>query len=281
MQQDQCTPTTRDLLWDDSVEALCFGAATGNWALKGRTAEESETFNPGIVGRLSVLMERHGIHRLYLPSPSRFNGLVTEADELKCRWPGMPVYRGAFVEGVTLGKIGEAVGIASGDCPTIIARNRSSLLTLSAHAGRESLYDLGEIRSGNPSRRFRSVVDAIVAALAPDGRGLEAIWAHVTCGIGREAFTHRTDDPVHGERNRLLLADLGARWGAHCVGGERIDLYAVIAAQFRALGVPDERLSFRRDCTFVDMTPEGGHRWHSNRRAKDGKRNLVVAIRRK
>lgn len=278
--EDPSVPTTRVSLWDESVEVLCFGAATGDWKLNGMTAEENETFNPGIVARMQALIGRHGANRLYLPSPSRFNGLVADATLLGVAWTDLPIYRGAFVEGVTLGKIGEACGIASSDCPTIIARNRRSLLTLSAHAGRESLYDLSELYSGTRVKTHRSVVDAIVEALAPDGR-TEDVWAHVTCGIGPAVFRHRTDDPVHGERNRRLLADWSARWGAHCVKDGDIDLAAVIAAQFRARGVPNERLSYNHECTFEAMSLKEGYRWHSHRRERDGKRNLVLAIRRK
>jgi len=275
----QTEPTTRDLLWDGSVEVLCFGAATGDWALRGMTPEENERHNPGIVGRLRTLLDRHRVGRLYLPSPGRFNGQLARPEELGVSWMDGLMFRGAYAEGVTLGKIGEAVGIASSDCPTIIARNARSLLAVGAHAGRESLYDLADLFSGHPARKYASVVDAIVEALAADGP-MDGISAHVTCGIGPMAFEHRLDDPVHGDRNRRLCAYVTERWGAQCAGDRWFSLGAIISAQFRARGVPNERLSHRHDCTYSHK--DGNRpRWNSHRRDRDGKRNFVLAIRRK
>jgi len=276
---DQTEPTTRDLLWDGSVEVLCFGAATGDWALRGMTPEENERHNPGIVRRLRALLDRHRVGRLYLPSPGRFNGQVARPEALDVGWMDGLMFRGAHAEGVTLEKIGEAVGIASSDCPTIVARNARSLLAVAAHAGRESLYDLADLASGVPVRKHASVVDAIVETLAADGPA-DGISAHVTCGIGPMAFEHRLDDPVHGDRNRRLRAYVAERWGAHCVGDRWFSLGAIISAQFRARGVPNERLSHRHDCTFSHKDGNSP-RWHSHRRDKDGKRNFVLAVRRK
>ena len=273
--EDHLEPTTRELLWDGSVEVLCFGAATGNWAMKGMTPEENERFNPGIVGRLRAVLDRHRVCRLYLPSPGRFNGQLARSDELSVSWMGGRAFRGAHAEGVALEKIGEAVGIASSDCPTVIARNARSLLAVAAHAGRESLYDLAGLYSGNPVRKHGSVVDAIVDTLGADG-----LWAHATCGIGPMAFEHRLDDPVHGDRNRRLRAYVTERWGASCAGDRWFSLGAIISAQFRAKGVPNERISHRHDCTYSHKDGNSP-RWHSHRRDKDGKRNFVLAIRRK
>lgn len=278
--EDQFIPTTRELLWDGSVEVLCFGAATGNWAMKGTMLEENERFNPGIVGRLRGLLDRHRIGRLYLPSPGRFNGRMARAEELSVSWMDGLMFRGAYAEGVALEKIGEAVGVASSDCPTIIARNASSLLAAAAHAGRESLYDQAHLYSGSPVRKHASVVDAILETLAPGGRGKDDVWAHVTCGIGPMAFEHRLDDPVHGDHNRRLRAYVTERWGAQCAGDRWFSLGAIITAQFRAGGVPNERISHRHDCTYSHKDGNSP-RWHSHRRDKDGKRNFVLAIRRK
>jgi copper oxidase (laccase) domain-containing protein len=274
---------TRELLWDGSVEVLCFGAPE-NWALRGLSEEANEDFNPGVTGRLRTLLGRHRVGRLYLPSPNFFNAELVAADALWVPWTKNVVFRGKHAEGVLLDKIGDAVGIASSDCPTIIARNRASLLAVAAHAGRESLYDKAAIFDGAPLRQYASVVDAIVAALAPGHRGIDGITAHVSCGISVEVFSHPTSHPKNGERNAALVRYFRDRWGASCVSDDglgRIDLFEVIAAQFADLGIKRTALTRDSACTYEDTSLARGYTWHSHRREGDGKRNFVLIVRRR
>lgn len=273
-------PTESHRLWDGAVEVLCFGTASGNWALRGMTPEENHAFNPGIVSRLSGVAEAFRLNRLYLPSPHRFNGEVAGPDDFRQAWPKTRLRRGASVEGSTMEKIGEAVGIASSDCPTIIARNRISLLTVSAHAGRESLYDKEALFNGARPRRHESVVDAIMEKLAPGSRGAEDVTVFIACGIKAWWFGHRWDDPVHGENNRRLCEHLDARWGPKCALSGFIALDEVISAQFRAHGVRPDKISVSEACTYHDKDAKGASRWHSHRRDGQGGRNFVLAVRR-
>lgn len=281
--QESLEPTTRELLWNESVEVLCFGNPT-NWAMSGMTPEENDDFNPGIVGRLRGLLDRHRISRLYLPSPKQFNAKLARSDELTVRWMDGLLFRGAYAEGVTLEKIGEAVAIASSDCPTLVARNGSSLLALAAHAGRESLYDHAALFDSAKPRRHESVVDAVMEALVPAGGNVRDVQAFVACGISAALFLHPQGFEKNGLRNQVMVRHLRDRWGEACASADtlgRIDLREIIVSQFAAKGVPRCNISGDQACTADDMPAKGAYRWHSHRRDKDGGRNLVIAIRRK
>jgi copper oxidase (laccase) domain-containing protein len=280
---EEIEPTTRELLWGDSVEVLCFGEPL-NWSLRGMSMDENENFNPGILDRLRSVLDRHRIGRLYLPSPKKFNAELARQEELNVSWMDGLLFRGAYAEGVALEKVGEAVGIASSDCPTIIARNVTSLLTVAAHAGRESLYDQAALLEAAKPRRYASVVDAVMATLTPNVSDAKRVLAHVACGIRSVSFPHQVSFDWDGARNARMLQHLRERWGADCVSSDgegRIDLHEIIRRQFRAAGVPDERLSEDGRDTHEDRSLTNGHLWHSNRREKNGERNFVIAIRRK
>jgi hypothetical protein len=270
-------PTSTAVLWGGSVAVHCYGARHGDWAIKSWDRDEAEALNPGIADRVERVARDRGAGRLYLPSPNRFDGELVVADALKVAWPGDRVFRGAYAEGVTLEKISDACGIASSDCPTIVARNPSTLLVAAAHAGRESLYDAKALFDGAPPRPHDSVTRSIVEALGRD------IDVFVACGIGPDEFLHPTDDPKHGARNAAMIRRLRETWGPSCASDDRagrIDLVELIRRQFEALGVPRSRVAHDGADTFGDAALDGTPIWHSHRRDKGGKRNFVLVIRR-
>lgn len=275
---DPLEPTTRTLLWNDSVEVLCFGAATGDWRMRGKTAEENEAFNPGIVERLRGLARRYNAGRIYMPAPYQFNAELAEPEEFVVRWEDDFIRRGVAAEGTVLQKVGEAMGIASADCPTIIARNAKSLLVAAGHAGRDSLYDKEAVHAGAPYRPHESVVFSIMEKLMQGRACPQDIQVYMACGIRGKSFTHPTSLP-HPERaaNERTVTHLRARWGASVASDDglgTVSLQELARLQFKSRGVYGEQ--FAEDG--VDTFDE---RWHSHHRDADGTRNFVLVIRRK
>lgn len=270
-------PTATSVLWNGAVAVHCYGARHGDWAIKSWESDDADALNPGIAGRIERVARDRGAGRLYLPSPNRFDGEIVGSEALTVAWPGGRIFRGAYAEGVTLGKISDACGIASSDCPTIVARSPSTLLAAAAHAGRESLYDAKALFDGAPPRPHASVTDSIVEALGRD------IDVFVACGIGPSDFLHPTDDPKHGARNAAMIRHLRETWGPSCASDGRdgrIDLVELIRLQFEALGVPRSRVAHDGIDTFGDASIDGKPLWHSHRRDKGGKRNFILVIRR-
>jgi len=192
--------------------------------------------------------------------------------------------RGVRAEGVWMTKIGEAVGIASSDCPTIVARNVNSLKTVAAHAGRDSLYDRGRLEGGKSPRQYESVVDAIMRKLARDRIDSRNVRVFIACGIRQRCFNHPTDRGDGREWNARLVRHLQHRWGRAVVsddGSGCIDMQKLIRRQFRDHGVDESQIDDDGRCTYEDMTKTDGYAWHSHRRDQDGKRNFVLTIRRR
>lgn len=255
---DPISPTVSYRLFDGAVDVDCFGRSSGNWALRGYRRSESEDHNPGIGSKMDALLESHRIGRLYLPTPRAFNGLLVNPIDLKVPWHEGRIFRGAEAEGVPLEKIQDACGIASGDCPTIIARNEATSLVIAAHAGRESLYDAERLFNGAPPRRFPSVVDAIMEALiGSDARQADRIEAHVVCGICQANFNHPHDASEQGMRNKKMCAHLNVPWGQDVVRHGYLSLFELIVRQFAARGVDPARVHWDKVDTYSDM--EGGH----------------------
>ncbi len=273
-------PTTSHVLWDGAVAVDCFGRSSGNWALKGYERSESEAHNPGIGRKIEALLRTHRIGRLYMPSPHQFNAKLACPTELRVPWKDGQIFRGVDAEGVLLDKIEDACGIASSDCPTIVARNALTGLVVSAHAGRESLYDADHLFRGFAPRRHTSVVDAIVERLSGgDARMADSIQAYVTCGICQANFSHPYDGSALGERNKKMCEHLKGAWGQDVAVHGHISLFELITRQFEARGVHPSHVRWDRTDTFSDK--EGGvHQWHSHRRDQNGERNFVLVTRR-
>ncbi len=273
-------PTTSRLLWDGAVEVDCYGRSSGSWALKGYERSESEAHNPGIGRKIDALLRTHRIGRLSLPSPHQFNAKLACPTDLRVPWKDGQIFRGVDAEGVHLDKVQDACGIASSDCPTIIARNAATGLVIAAHAGRESLYDADQLFRGFAPRRHASVVDAIVEALSGgDPRMAANIHAYIACGICQANFNHPHDETALGARNKTLCDHLRNVWGSTVAMHGYISLHELIARQFESRGVSPGRV--RRDTIDTFSDKEGGvHQWHSHRRDQSGERNFVLVTRR-
>ncbi len=273
-------PTTSHALFDNAVQVLCFGKSSGSWALKGYEPEKNVARDPNIVRKIAAVRSTHSVGRLYLPSPHEFNAEIAWPSDLNVPWLPGRIFRGANADGLALDKIGDACGIASSDCPTIVARHAVSGLVIAAHAGRESLYDRQSVVFGRQPRQSPSIVTAIMKILAPSGStGIGDIHVFITCGIRSECFTHREDD----RDNSRMLSHFRETCRYPCVSDDgmgRLDLPLIIRSQFEVYGVPSDHISDDGVCTFEDMRLSAGYSWYSHRRDGDGNRNLVLVIRR-
>jgi copper oxidase (laccase) domain-containing protein len=273
-------PTASYRFFDGAVEVDCFGRSSGNWALKGYDRSESEANNPGIGRKIEALLKTHRIGRLYLPTPRTFNALLASSVDLTVPWYEGRIFRGAEAEGVLLDKVQDACGIASSDCPTIVARNGVTGLVVAAHAGRESLYDANRLFNGAAPRRFASVVDAIMdALLGGNVQHTSSIQAHVVCGIGQSNFSHPYDESEQGKRNEKMCAYLNDTWGQGVVSHGHISLPKLITRQFEKYGVDPYSVHWDKITTYSD-TENGDYQWHSHRRTRSGERNFVLVTRR-
>ena len=273
-------PTTSHRFFDGAVEVDCFGRSSGNWALKGFERSESEANNPSIGRKIEALHKAHRIGRLYLPTPRTFNALLVSSIDLKVPWLDGRIFRGAEAEGVLLDKVQDACGIASSDCPTIVARNGATGLVVAAHAGRESLYDADRLFNGAAPRRFASVVDAIMDALLTSNiRSASDIQAHVVCGICQANFSHPCDGSEQGDRNRKMCAYLNDAWGQGVARHGYISLPELITRQFEKYGVEPSDVHWDKIDTYGDKENDD-YRWHSHRRTRSGERNFVLVTRR-
>jgi copper oxidase (laccase) domain-containing protein len=272
-------PTESHTLWGGAVEVHCFGTryldrtefVEENWSLAGKTPEEAEENNPGILDRMERIATRFFLQTIYAPHPSTFNAEIADprSDEWR-RWPSSLV-RGPLADGVVLREPGTAFVVSSGDCPTVILRDTDSGDVVAAHAGRDSLIKLDD----SPH-----LISSMVAVLRPKRGAKAGIRAFIACGINYEHFTHPWNDPQNGERNRAMHAHAAEYEGAAFADDEDglISLKDLITGQLISNGLNDTRIGFDGADTYSDLGADGKPLWHSHRRG-DRTRNLVLVIR--
>lgn len=276
-------PTASYTLWAGAIDVFCFGRASGDWALRGPGAADAERNNPGVLRRVEALSDRHGC-RIHAPVATPFNAEIVEPDALRDAWIPGKLFRGIEADAVTLGAPGLAFAVASADCPTIVARCSATGYATAAHAGRDCLYDRGALLEGASPRRHESVVHAMIEAFRKAGCVPADIRAFICCGIGPDRFLHGSAHASRGTTNAAIVGHIMARWGAGCLLGDplegRLSLAEIIRAQFAELGIHPSHVGHDGGDTHEDRACDGGYAWHSHRRDGDGKRNLVLVIRR-
>jgi copper oxidase (laccase) domain-containing protein len=256
---------------------------TGNWSLKGDTPEEAEANNPGILAKIAQLAEECGC-RIFAPVPTTFTAEICRKEDLADEWLRGVLYRGKYADGVALDKMGDAFGLASADCLTAVMRDPKSGLVVAAHAGRDSLVDRRVIRGGR-ARRHDSVIHSMVTPFIAHPCATKTdLRAFLACGIGARNFGHEWNHPVHGRDNRRLVNNLVSRYGPEVVMPPRylgrISLVGLARIQCEMSGIGWGRIGCDATDTYADRDSYGIPLWHSHRRDGDGKRNLVLVIRR-
>lgn len=116
-------------------------------------------------------------------------------------------------------------------------------ICLCAHAGRNSLIDMNQIRRGKQSRAYFSVVDALVAHAKKLGTLHETLVFRSFFSVPWQSFPHSLSDPIYKKTNQRVFN----YFGQHANKGvfrEREDgvlclsLSAVVAVQAAAQGIP-------------------------------------------
>ena len=188
------------------------------------------------------------------------------------RWRQGIAQCGGSAEGVEIKKE-EGFGLNIADCGIVTVYHPKSGKLLAAHAGRDSLWDRGNILQGKEKRECESVVDAITAGFSPEEK--ETLQVFVGFGIHPEHFLHPWNDTAHGVDNEKMCRYLMDAWGKDVVFGNddekklgRIDISLLTKRQFEKTGTDSITL-------FNTIDPFADSRLWSHRRGEKG-RNLVL-----
>ncbi|MFA5854420.1 MAG: laccase domain-containing protein [Patescibacteria group bacterium] len=283
---EELIPTESHRLFGGAVEVHCFGTRYGNWSMAGKTPEEAEMNNPGIIERMRRLADQFNC-AVFAPNPSSFNAMVVGPNAFHQEWIENSLIRGPMADGVYLRHRNMAFGVTSADCPTVILHDPCpDGLTVAAHAGRDSLIDRAFLESRSPERAHESVVSAMLSVM---GSGAWHLRAFIACGISPHRFSHPFEDEQHGQTNRLITDYIVEKWGATCVPGDRrsgrLWLTEIIRRQLADLGLDPSHIGCDGVDTYDDRDETLKPHWYSRRRARatpstpDG-RNLMLVIRR-
>lgn len=227
----------------------------------------------------------YGITDVFMPDVTDSSARMVWADLKFTPWrqnlvAGVNFFHDNRADGVWLTKP-SAFFVASGDCPTFIARLPDGTIAV-AHASRDSLMDRAVIDVKDVVHRdYESVV---MAALAGWTDEREITQTALLCGIGAKSFGHPYDHPEYGQRNRKMIEHLLCRWGAETVLNPhelgQISLCGIVRAQLTRLGALTEKQSFVTDGidTFTDTICDAprAYRWHSHRRGDRGRNGILV-----
>lgn len=228
-----------------------------------------------ITETLKFYANKHGIKKIFTPSCKKFNAEVVYSrnfcHKIRLRG-GLMIHQGVFADGVVLTNKQEAFFIPSADCPTIVAIGEKIVIT--AHAGRDCLFDRQKIHIGKQSRKHGSVVDAVMEMFANTREKVENVKIFITCGIGPFNFPHPWDHKKYGQYNYQLINYIVSKYGRWCIGGVKletgyINLKYLIASQFMEHGVSSYNISHDGINTFGDNYDRSlPFAWHSCARGK-------------
>jgi len=231
-----------------------------------------ETFDPieGVVP--------YGIRRVWMPIPSQANGVITKLWQMRPQFEatGRVEFMGKVnADGCPI-PTGEAFAVCSADCATVVAYSKDHLVTLAAHAGRDSVLERSFIKTGNACRQNLGVLHSIVAAMWALGYDPREVFLGVFGGI-RTNFLHPPDHAEYGGFNRRLISFCKRIDGAVLDDqtGD-IDMYAVIAGVAVRIGILEKHIFFDDVDTGSDVDEHGNPLWASHRHGKPGMRNLCI-----
>jgi len=241
-----------------------------------------------------------GVSKLLLPNVSHFNARIADSCELfqkKVDVDGVGVYTQCFVDGVRITK-GQALFIASADCPTLVFSIPQGDFVVVCHAGKNSLLDPCRIDHSGKVRTHGSVVDRALEFFKGNKKDLRI---DVLCGIGAQAVNYSASDQKYGDQNKTLISYVFDKWGGEvfapllkggkmvrpsgfdrCMEGH-LDFFALVRAQAKIHGVPHVNILSDGVCTYTDGTGSHGGRFWSHKRqveggvaSAEGKRNGVL-----
>lgn len=248
-----------------SGPSVALYGAPANWSVNVFQETGDYKRNPELYHRYNHISERHRLLDMFLPAPTDFNTQICDRRGFNVSIHNgvgsVRLWKGARVDGVIMPNIRHlGCGMPTADCPTILAYCQTKNTSIVAHAGLRSIIDVDRIFSGVVSPRHFSVVDSIAESF---GEHLSKVKVFITCGISGDSY-----------RYPELTQFVTERFGSDCVLGESIDLKKVITRQFQAHGVT--HILTDTINTFSDRTPSGEFMWHSYRRDRTPKRNLIL-----
>lgn len=218
---------------------------------------------------LKAMLRKHRISFIFAPQTSSFNATAVVSfgalnRTQKCGV--LSIHTGEPVEGISVPSQSVAVFFPA-DCNTIIARAKSGNL-IAAHAGGFSLIDhVATIGDTGKSRKFRSVVDAVIARFGELGDMPETLSVFIVRGVRDSNFGYDPRDETFGERNQKILATFRAIDPSVVVGQNGgVDITHAIRLQFERHDVPGERIRTDTTDTYNDRD-FGGFTWWSHERA--------------
>ena len=236
---------------ENGPKVALYGCDSGDWNVNGLSKSGDHVCRPGLFFRLNRITETFCLSKILMPSPINCNAKICNPEDLTVgiqkEIGSVALIRGVDADGVVLHP-GLTGGIATADCPTIIAYCRVSGTTIMAHGGMKSITN--------------GVVDSVIKK-AEELR-LGEIKVFITCGIAVHSY----------ER-----VDLAPSLPRECTIGNFIDLRKLISEKFNRYGVYDvttdtiDTFGDRRGTEFL---------WHSYRRGKTpadkAGRNLVLVV---
>ncbi len=251
-----------------------------HWGLRG-IPEDRKEWRPEhkqTVQGLMCVLNSSDARRMYAPNPSTFNRRIAGRGEfnhfLRNETGDREILLGAMADGVEI-KRGEAVLIASADCPTTVLWDKHGNRVLVLHTGRECLINLKD-------ENFNPKDSIIFEAVKAMGGRAPYLRAFITCGIKACHFSHPLDHPRYGAKNRLLIETVRKCWGDRCIEGDPqegcLSLSELIRSQLEHAGVNPQNIHTDGFDTFSDKDEDNSPRWHSYRRDRTNYRNGVVVF---
>lgn len=260
-------------------------------AIFGRDSGDMEIWRKGNKTRITHALTHLSTNgaRIFMPYIPEMNAEVCEvrhlldsvhAEKISVSGSHAMLYRAESVaEGVAGILPGDMCTFSPADCATIVAQHGDDVIV--AHAGMQSLADLEFYKTGIRTRRYESVIEAIMHAFTKlrGSKPYNPAHVYVWIGFAISSGAHFTFpfDGKGNEHNERMARDIAGRFSkdsSTIIDGKCAtpDIIKLACAQFQSYGVSAGYISTYNVCPYTDT------RFWSNRRG-DKERNLVVVQR--
>ncbi len=240
------------------------------------TADTPEALTPVV-----EKVKKFGVDKIYKPNvPQLFNGQINLDRENYLKWGNVndvELYGVPQAEGFAI-HAGEAAIIRSADCAPVFCYcpNNQDNSIIAFHAGLRSVLP--------ESSEQKGVVDNAISTAIHLGTEPKETQVFIGPTLGPEHFIYSANDPVYGEKNKILIKEILANWGENCFLDKpedgHINLQQMISNRLEQLGVPVNQIKKYSGDTYGELDEQGNHRWSSHVRdsGKEQFTNVTVAI---
>jgi hypothetical protein len=226
-------------------KAVCIPPVPEDLSLTKLDVLDGRPQNAALAGRITSLIREYcESERFYAPntsimtanvaSPRRFTGEIHLTRYLRIRNNLALPIEGTWV------KPYEGVIYSTRGCPVLVFTAGSYMCV--THAGRDSLIDRHRILTGKKSRRFESVIHAVMERFRRLHIPPEAVFIHGFFGLMPQVFDHSFSDEKYALVNRRLAEELNASGRGIVVkysdGKEKLVLGELVRLHAISLGVP-------------------------------------------